>query len=100
MKNCAYLECFEREGSAEVSVGIFRVFLDHDVEICHRLVMVVNHLVGFGSLVHVPDVRRNSLDAAGVRIDRLFELLNTAVGKTNMVEDVRLIGQKWFVLEC
>jgi hypothetical protein len=55
--------------------------------------MVVNHLVSLSPLVDVPDVRRNLLDAAHEREDRLFKLLNAAVRDTDVVEDVGLVSE-------
>jgi hypothetical protein len=51
-----YLEGFETECSSEVSVGIFRVALDYDREVFDSRLVVLDHLIGFGSLVDVPDV--------------------------------------------
>ena len=57
-----YLEGFKREGSSEVGMGVLRIFLDHDIEVLHSLLILLNHLKGFSTLMDVSQVTWNSLD--------------------------------------
>lgn len=45
------------------------VLFYHDVEVLHGLLVLVDHLVGLGTLVDVAQVGRDFLDAAGVGED-------------------------------
>lgn len=60
-------------------MGILRVLLYDHVEVLDGLFVVLDHLVGLCSLMHEPDVRRNSIDASAVGEDGLLELLEAAV---------------------
>ena len=61
-------------------MGILGVLANDDVEVLHCLVVLVNHLVRLGALVNVAQIGRNLRNALSVREDRLFELLEAAVG--------------------
>ena len=61
-------------------MGILGVLANDDVKVLHRLVMLVNHLIRFGALMYVAQIGRDLRDALSVREDRLFELLEAAVG--------------------
>ena len=61
--------------------------------------MVLDHLVGFGSLVDVPDVRGDPSDAATERPDRLLKLLNVTIGQTNVIVNVSLIHDERLILK-
>lgn len=56
-------------------MGILGVLSDHDVKVGDSFLVQFNHLVGLCTLVDVPKVAGDFLDAARVREDRLFELL-------------------------
>jgi len=60
-------------------------------------------LISLCPLVDVPDVRRDHFNAAHEGKNRFFKFLNTAVGDTDVVKDVRLVGKlnvlKWFGLQ-
>ena len=45
---------------------IFGIFLDNDVKIDDSFSMLLNHLIGLGSLMDVSQVARNLLDALRV----------------------------------
>ena len=79
-------------------MGILGILADDDVEVLHGLIVLVNHLVGLGTLVDVAQVARDLLNALRVREDRLFELLEAAVRQSQVVEDVWLVGHEWLRL--
>jgi hypothetical protein len=74
-----YLQSFETKCSSEVSMGIFRVALDHCTKVFDGLVVILNHLVGFGSLVHIPYIVGNPLNTATEWPNRLLKFLNFTV---------------------
>ena len=61
-------------------MGILGVLANDDVEVLHRLVVLINHLIRLRALVNVAQIGRDLRDALSVREDRLFELLEAAVG--------------------
>jgi hypothetical protein len=75
-----------------VRVGILGVLLDNNVEIFHRFFVHLNHLVSFGSLVDVPNVRWNMLYAFAERKNTLLKFLNAAVSQSNVVVNIRLVS--------
>ena len=79
-------------------MGILGILADDDVEVLHGLIVLVNHLVGLGTLVDVAQVAWDLLNALRVREDRLFELLEAAVRQSQVVEDVWLVGHEWLRL--
>ena len=50
-------------------MGILGILLDDDVEISDCLLMLLYHLVGLGSLMDIPQIGRDFLDAARVWVD-------------------------------
>ncbi len=80
-------------------MGVFRIALDHYVEVCNSLLVQLDHLVRFCSLVNVAHIGWNSLDTSTERENWLFELLDSAVGKAQVVENVRFVSKERFVLE-
>ena len=71
-------------------MSVLRALPDHDVKVGHGLFVLVNHLVGLGALMHVSNVVRVALDTPAVGPNRLLELLNSAVGQSNVVVDIGL----------
>ena len=51
------------EGTSEESVRVLRVLSDDDVEVCDCALMILNHLVGLGSLVDILDLTGHIFDA-------------------------------------
>lgn len=80
-------------------MGVLWIFAHHDFEVMHGLLMLLDHLVSFGTLVDVAEVGGDFLDAAGVREDRFFKFLETTVGQTEMIVDVSLVSHVWLSLE-
>ena len=68
-KNChfitytTYFEGFERKGAAEVCMGVLRILFNHCIEILHSLIMLIDHLIRFGSLVEEPQITGDRLEA-------------------------------------
>ena len=56
-------------------MSILRVLSDHDIEVGDSFLVQFNHLVGLCTLVDVPKVTGDLLNAARVREDRLLKLL-------------------------
>lgn len=87
------------EGSSEVGVGILGILLNHTVEVKNGFLVLVDHLVGLGSLVDVSNIALHQLNALREGEDRLLELLLIAVGQTDVVIQVSLVGQEGFILK-
>jgi len=80
-------------------MGIFRVSLDHNGEVFHSFLMVVNHLISLRPLVDVPDVRRYSLHTERKWINRFLEFLQPAVGQAHVVKNVALVSNVGLILQ-
>ena len=50
------LEGFEAKGAPEISIGVFGILDDHHIEVLHRFLVLVNHLISLCSFVDIPDV--------------------------------------------
>ena len=81
-------------------MGILGVPVHHGGEVLHSLLVIVNHLVCLGPLVHKSNIVGVALDAPAVRPNRLFKLLHTAIGQPNVVIDVGLYRDVRLILEC
>ena len=73
--------------------------LDNLVKIDHGLLVLLNHLVCFCSLVNVNDFCWHSLYAARKGEDSFFKLFKAAVAQTNVVEHIWLVSVVWLVLQ-
>ena len=73
---------------------ILGVLLDDHVEVDDSLTVLLDHLVGLCALMDVSQVARDLLDALRVGEDRLFDLLEAAVGQAQMVVDVCFVGHE------
>ena len=71
-----------------------------NVEVVDGLLVRLNHLVRFCALVDVAKLTRHVLDALREGIDRLFELLQVAVGEADVVICVRDVAHVRPVLEA
>ena len=80
-------------------MGIFRVSLDHNVEVFHSLLMVVNHVISLCPLVDVPDVRRYSLHTKRKWINCFLKFFQPAVRQPHVVKNVALVGNVRFVFQ-
>ena len=78
-------------------MSILRVPFDHACEIFNCLLMIVYHLVGFCTLMLVPDVSWDPFNASTKWPNRLFKLLDAAVCQTYVVINVRFECQERFV---
>lgn len=76
-------------------MGILYVLANDDVEVLHRLVVLVNHLIRLGALVNVAQIGWDLRNALRVWKDRLFELLEAAVRESEVVVDVSRVGHEW-----
>jgi len=81
-------------------MGVLWVSVYYDIKIFHCLSVIVYHLVCLRSLMHKANVRRYLFHAATKRENRLLELLHAAICKSKMVEDIGLISEERFILEC
>ena len=63
-------------------MSILGVFLYDYIEVFHGFLVLVYHLVGFRSLVDIPQIGGDVLDALFEWKDRLLELLQTTIGQT------------------
>ena len=81
-----------RECTPEVGMSIFRVLLDHAIEVQNGLLMLVDHLIGLRSFVDISNVALNQLNTFGEGEDRLLELFLVAVCQTNVVVEVGFVG--------
>ena len=80
-------------------MGILFVSINNCGEVSDSLLMVLDHLVGFRSLMHESDVGGGTLDTPRVGPDRLFKLLHAAVRQTNMVVNVSFDALKRIILQ-
>jgi hypothetical protein len=78
---------------------ILWVLLDDSAEVFDSLVVVFNHLVCLRSLMHIPNIVGDAIDASAEGPNRFFELLSTTVRQANMVVDISLIGHERLVLK-
>ena len=69
-------------------MGVLWVLLYHKLKVLHSLLVLLDHLVGFGTLVDVAEVGGDHRDAVRVGEDGLFKLLQTAVREPQMIVDV------------
>ena len=80
-------------------MGILFVPVNNCGEVSYGLFMVLDHLVGFGSLMYESDVGGSPLDTSRIGPDRLLELLDAAVRQTNMVVNVSFNALEWTILQ-
>ena len=95
-----HFERFLGEGHPKACVGIFGVFAHHNFKVLHGLLVLLNHLIRFGTFVDVAKVGGDFLDAARVRENRFFKLLKATVGQTQMVVDIGFVCHVWLCLQC
>lgn len=67
--------------------------VNYNVEVVYGLLVVFNHLVRFGPLVHKSYVSGDLLDAAAEREYGLFEFLYAAVGQPQVVENIGFVSE-------
>jgi hypothetical protein len=70
---------------------VLGVLFNDDVEVFDCLLVHFYHLVGFGSLVDVANVRWNSFHTARIREDGFFEFFLSAVSQANVVVNISFI---------
>jgi hypothetical protein len=82
-----------------MSVRVFRIPVNHHIKILNCFFMVLDHLISLCTLMHKSNVCGDLLDTATKRENCLFKFFDTTVCQTQMIEDVRLISEKWLVLQ-
>ena len=92
-------ECLGRKSAPEISIGILGIPLNNLIEIAEGLLVILDHLVCFGSLMIIPHIRRLQLNALRKREDGFLVLLEEAVGEADVVVDVGDAGGQWRVLQ-
>ena len=79
------------EGAAKVGMRVFGVILYHTTKIPHSSLMLPHHLVGLGPLMQIINIHWFEFDGAAQGEDCFFELVEAAVGETNMIINVSLL---------
>ena len=86
-----YLKGFQTERSPEVRMGILWIALDDGSEIFNCLLVVVDHLVSFSTLVQVLYLLGQTLYASGVGPNCFLKFLLPTIGQPNQVVNIALI---------
>lgn len=75
-------------------MSVLRISIYHDCEVFHSLFVVINHLICFCTLMHVPDFLRKKFNTSTERKDSLLKLLHSAVCQPDQVINVCLKCQE------
>ena len=75
------------------------IALNHCVKIRNCFFMLVNHLIGFCTLMYVIQVAGIEFDTLGKRKDSFLKLLLSAVGETQVIENITLVALLRFLFQ-
>ena len=62
--------------------------------------MVLNHLMSLGSLMHIPDVIRDSVNTPTEGPNSFLKFLCATISQSDVIVNIGFVSHKGFVFEC